>query len=114
MKRALASRVTQDRRNLSRVAARLSCLYTYEGVSQPAVLLDLSLRGALLSSKSMPPINETISITLKPPTSEEVLKLEGMVVRGGWGISDHGAVGKFGVRFNRTPPQLLTLIGRLK
>lgn len=93
---AATSRVTKDRRNISRIATRFSCHFTYEGVSREAVVIDLSLKGALLSSKFMPPLGASVTLTMKLPSSKEPLKLEGKVIRGGWGMSDHGALGKFG------------------
>jgi len=110
---AATNRAAQDRRNISRVFTRFSCHFTYEGVSREAVVIDLSLTGALLSSKYMPPIGSHLSLSLRPPASKETLKLEAQVIRGGWGFSDHGAVGKFGVRFDHNhDPQLIALITR--
>jgi hypothetical protein len=42
------------------------------------------------------------------------MKLDGKVIRGGWGISDQGAIGKFGVRFSPNDSSLITLINKLK
>jgi hypothetical protein len=109
----VAGRAVQDRR-ISRISTQFTCHFTYEGVSREAVVLNISLTGALLSSKFMPPIGADVGLTLKPTASKETLKAEGKVIRGGWGISDHGVVGKFGVRFSRTPPQLLTVVTKLK
>ena len=100
---SVSSRVLQDRRSAARVSTLLTCHYTYEGVRREAVLHDISLRGALLSSKFMPPIDKTISILLKPSGSTDDLRLEGKIVRGGWEISEHGNFGKFSVRFTDTP-----------
>jgi hypothetical protein len=110
----LSNRVVQDRRNISRISTRFSCHFTLEGVSREAVAIDLSLKGALLSSKIMPPIGAEITIILRPPGLKNGLRLEARVVRGGWGISDHGAIGKFGIRFRNTPPELMHLINKMK
>ena len=44
---AIRNRARQDRRNLSRVIVRLDCQFTHEGVTHKAVMVDLSLKGAL-------------------------------------------------------------------
>jgi len=111
---AVTSRVVQDRRNISRVSTRFTCHFTHEGVSREAVVIDLSFTGALLSSKSMPPIGSHVSVTLKPPAVKETIKLDAKVIRGGWGLSDHGTIGKFGIRFLQNRPQLMPLITKLK
>lgn len=110
----VTSRVVKDRRNLSRIATRFLCHFTYEGVSREAVVINLSLKGALLSSKFMPPIGASVSLTMRPPASKDPVKLEGKVIRGGWGISDHGAIGKFGIRFGANSSTLIAMINKLK
>jgi len=111
---AVTSRVLKDRRNISRISTRFSCHFTHEGVSREAVVINLSLNGAQLSSKFMPPLGASVALILKPPALSEPLKLEGKVIRGAWGISDHGAIGKFGVRFNPSSASLINLINMLK
>ena len=111
---AVTSRVLQDRRNISRISTRFNCRFDYEGVVRDAVVLNLSLKGALLSSRVMPPIDADVTMIMKPPGCKETLKLNGKVIRGGWGVSDHGAIGRFGVRFTTSSADLLTLISKLK
>lgn len=111
---AAIGRVLKDRRNIARISTRFGCHFTYEGVSREAVVINLSLNGAQLSSKFMPPLGASVALILKPPSLNEPLKLEGKVIRGGWGISDHGAIGKFGVRFNPPSSSLINLINTLK
>jgi hypothetical protein len=110
---AIRSRVEQDRRGISRVVTRLDCQITFDGVSRDAVIVDLSLRGAFLSSSFLPPKDGAVTITLKSPISKKVLKLEGKVVRGGWGMSDHGQLSRFGVRFSHAPLDLAEIIRKL-
>ncbi len=109
----IRSRVTQDRRKNARLMTFLACQFTFEGTSYKAVILDLSLKGAFISSPFLPPKGGTIAITLETPHLEEPLKLEGEVVRGTWGMSDHGRLGRFGVRFNHSSLKLIQLINRL-
>jgi hypothetical protein len=110
----IKSRVVQDLRTTSRVIARLNCSYVHSGLSREAVLLNISLRGALLSSRFLPPINDTVVLTVRMPASNDILNLEGKVTRGVRGQSEHGAVGKLSVRFAKPPLQLLSLISSLK
>jgi hypothetical protein len=111
---AIKSRVVQDLRTTSRVFTRLNCSYVHDGLSRDAVLLDISLRGALLSSRFLPPKDDTVVITVRVPVSNDVLNLEGIVTRGVRGQSEHGAVGKLSVRFTSPPLELLSLIRSLK
>jgi hypothetical protein len=95
---------------ISRIRARLNCRFTHEGVSREAVIIDLSLNGAYLASKFLPPKDSTVTITLKTSPSKNALTLEGKVVRGGSSLSDHGSLSRFGIQFNQ---QSLELIGLL-
>jgi hypothetical protein len=110
---AIKSRVAQDRRMLSRVPARLNCRFTYEGVSREAVIIDLSLNGAYLASKFLPPTDSCVIITLKTPPSKNALTLEGKVIRGGSTISDHGSLSRFGIRFSHQSLELIGLLNSL-
>jgi hypothetical protein len=109
----IKNRVTQDRRVISRVAARLNCTFKSEGVSHDGVIVDLSLRGAFLSSKWLPPQGGNVVITLQTPLLKKTLILEGKVMRGDWTMSDHGQLGRFGIRFSHTSLDLIELINRL-
>ena len=108
-----SSRVLRDQRNISRVCTRFSCHFTCDGVDHEAVVINLSINGALLSSKFMPPVGSRILLSLKLPKSKETLTLDAKVIRGGWGTSDHGAIGKFGLRFAFIPHELITLIPKI-
>jgi len=107
---AVNSRITQDRRMISRVPARLNCRFTYEGISREAVIIDLSLNGAYLASKFLPPNGGSVKVTLNIPPSKNVLTLEGKIIRGGSTTSHHGSLSRFGIKFDR---QSLDLIGLL-
>jgi hypothetical protein len=109
----IKSRVTQDRRGISRVVARLDCMFTCDGVSHEAVMVDLSLKGAFLSSRWLPPPGSKITATLQTPLLARTLKLEGEVMRGDWIMSDHGKLGRFGIRFSHTSLELIELINKL-
>lgn len=110
---ALRNRVIHDRRLISRVPARLSCRYIYQGVRREAVMIDLSLNGAYLASKSLPPIGGSVAMVLTTPSLKNALTLEGTVIRGGESMSDHGNLSKFAVRFNQTSVELIKLINQL-
>jgi len=109
----IRSRVEQDRRKTSRVMARLTCHFTLDGVSHEAVIIDMSLKGAYLSSKILPPNNTTITVFVNPPAVKKETKFTGTVIRGAWAMSEHGKLGRFGVRFGATPLDLIGLISTL-
>ena len=110
---AIRSRMTQDRRSISRVITRLDCEFSYQGISHEAVIVDLSFNGAFLSSKFLPPTNSLIAVTLKTPLLNKPLTLEGKVLRGGSGFSEHGRVDRFGIKFGDTSLDIVQLIGKL-
>jgi len=111
---AFSSRVQMDQRAISRVATRFNCHFTYEGVRREAVAINLSIRGAFLSSKFLPPVGSQISVSFKLPELKETMNLDAKVVRGGSGTSDHGAISRFAIRFTYAPSQLITLIPKIK
>jgi hypothetical protein len=106
-------RVAQDRRNVSRVMARLDCSFTFDGVVHKAVIVDLSLKGAFFSAKILPPNGSTVSFTIPPPAVKKELVFTGTVIRGTWVTSDHGKLGRFGIRFGAHSTDLLKLISKL-
>jgi hypothetical protein len=108
----IQSRATQDRRSLSRVISRLDCQFTYEGVSHKAVMVDFSLKGALLSAKFMPPVGSTISVTVLSPISKKNLVFSATVIRGSWVSTDHGKSGRFGIRFDFSNAEFIALIAK--
>ncbi len=110
---AIQSRVSQDRRNTSRVMARLDCHFKHEGNSYEAVIVDLSIKGAFLSAKILPPNGSVVTVDMQPPAVKRPLSFKGVVIRGTWGMSEHGKLGRFGIRFSDTPLDLLTLIAKL-
>lgn len=109
----IKSRVTQDSRTISRIATRLNCHFTNGGSRYEAVMIDLSMGGAFLSSKALPQTGSTIHVTIKNPALKKDLSLESVVMRGVWVDSDHGKLGRFGIRFVNTPLELLMLISSL-
>jgi hypothetical protein len=97
----------------SRMLARLDCQYSCDATNQQAVILDLSLRGAFLASKDLPPNDSKITITVTTPHLKKPLTLAGEVVRGGMVISDHGRLNRFGVKFSDPPANLIDLIRKM-
>ncbi|MBN2337246.1 MAG: PilZ domain-containing protein [Acidobacteria bacterium] len=106
------SRVAQDRRNLSRIVTCLDCRFDASGTSREGVVIDLSLKGAYVSSAFLPPGGSRISLTLLSGLLERPLTIEGRVRRWHAGMSGSGK-GRFGVEFDHTPVDLAGLIGRL-
>jgi hypothetical protein len=109
----IRSRVTQDRRFLSRIPALLPCEVTYDKVTRQAVVVDLSLNGAFISSKSLPPKDASVTISLFSTHLKKPLLLDGKIARRGWGTSEECKVGRFGVMFDRTSPELISLLRAL-
>jgi hypothetical protein len=107
-------RVTQDRRQISRIGTRLACSFLYEGVQHKAVALDISLNGALLSSKAVPATGKLVTLNIKLPLAKDKIEVQGKVMRRVWGFSDHGQVGKFGIQFSHTPPDIFKFIASPK
>jgi hypothetical protein len=110
---AIKSKNAQDRRINSRVIARLDCTITYEKNSYEAVIVDLSLKSAMLSSKFGPPTGSEITITLQTPHLKNSVLLRGKVLRGAPVMSEHGPMNRYAVRFGRTPPDLIVLLNKL-
>jgi hypothetical protein len=106
------SRATQDRRKTSRVIARLDCSFTLEGTRHEAVIVDLSMKGALLSSKFLPKTGSTISIAINPPAVRKMLSIDCTVLRGTWVMADQGKRSRFSIRFEGAGPELLLLISK--
>ncbi len=109
----IRSRVTQDRRLLSRIPALLPCEFTYDKVTRQAVIVDLSLNGAFISSKSLPPEDAPVTISLFSTHLKKPLLLDGRIARRAWGTSEEGTIGRFGVRFDRVTPELISLLRAL-
>jgi hypothetical protein len=107
------SRVSQDRRNTSRVMARLDCSLTVDGAEHKAVIVDLSMKGAFLSSKILPRNGSTVTVAIQPPAVKKELVFTGTVIRGTRVTSDHGELGRFGIRFGSNSTDLLMLISKL-
>jgi hypothetical protein len=113
MEMTIRSRVSQDRRDTSRVMARLDCQFTFAEASYKAVIVDLSLKGAYLSAKVLPPDNSTIFIALNHPATKKEITFSGTVMRGISVMSEQGKMGRFGIRFGTIPLDLIELINSL-
>jgi hypothetical protein len=94
--------------------ALVGCEFTYKELTHKAVIVDLSLNGALLSAKYLPPNGSSVKIILKSPQSQGPLTLDGKVVRGVWGASDHGKVCRFGVQVDGISPDLVKYLNSLQ
>jgi hypothetical protein len=111
---AVAKRVLQDRRNISRSITMMDCHFAHNGTNRAAVILNISLKGALLSSKFAPPAGETITLSFKMPALDQELYLEAKVLRDMNDVWELGSTRKFSVSFKNVNSQLLTLITRIK
>ncbi|RPJ13510.1 MAG: PilZ domain-containing protein, partial [Desulfobacteraceae bacterium] len=107
------SRVFRDQRENSRIIALLDCRFIHNNLAYDAVIVDLSQKGAKLSSKFMPPAGSEIVTTIRSNQLENELKLYGKVLRGARVMTDHGNMGRFVVRFHNTPLDLISLLGKL-
>jgi hypothetical protein len=111
---SISNRVVQDRRRYSRLSALLDCEFTYKELTHKAVIVDLSLNGALLSSKFLPPKGSIVKILLRSPHLEEPLALDGTVIRGAWNMSDHGELSRFAVQFDGLTLDLVKILNSLQ
>jgi len=93
--------------------AMLGCEFTFKQVTHNATIVNLSIRGAFLSSNFLPPIGGAVRVFFQSPRMKTPLALDGVVVRGGWGMSERGEVSRFGVRFNSSPVELISLLHTL-
>ena len=103
------SRVNQDQRRSSRTIALIDCEIAFNGTVHKAVIVNLSMNGALISSKSLPPEGNTISIHIDSPHLKRRLMLEAQVLSGSWVSQTNERAGRFRVRFSSNPPELLHL-----
>ncbi len=107
---SVGKKIIQDRRRVSRIPAQLACAFTHEGATRPATITDLSLGGAFLTSKFLPPKGSAVTISIEARQQEKPFTLVGTVVHGLWGMSKQGEVSRFGVRFSGPTHGLIGLI----
>jgi hypothetical protein len=110
---AMESRAMQDRRNSSRIITGMDCRMEYNHSTYDAVIVDISPKGALISSPCLPPLNGEVKISIKSKHLQKELKLHGNVLRGSEVMTEHGKRGRFSVHFYNSPLDLLVLIGKL-
>lgn len=107
------SRVSQDRRNASRLVAHLDCSLKHKKTDYSAVIVDLSSKGALVSSPCIPAVNDGIGITIKSEHLKRDLTLTGQVLRSTDAMTEYGKRGRFVVRFHESPLDLALLIAKI-
>jgi len=103
----------QDRRNTSRVFALLDCSLRYGDSLYEALVVDLSPKGALISSTVLPPHKSEVSISLNSGHLKQTLILTGSVIRSTELFTAYGKRIRFVVRFHYAPPDLFFLLGKL-
>ncbi|MBN2241691.1 MAG: PilZ domain-containing protein [Acidobacteria bacterium] len=91
----------------------LDCSFTCRDADHHAVMVNLSLKGALLSSRIEAPKGEIIDLHIPSEFTGGMIILKGMVVRSTKTLTDHGPRYKTVVHFNGTPPDLRILLAKL-
>ena len=104
---------TQDRRAHWRLQTFISCQVKQGEDVHNGFVLEVSSNSAFISSRCIPQNGSPVSISLQLPDSDRVLSLNGHVVRSARGISDHGEIGRFVLKFNRISPDSMQLIKTL-
>lgn len=104
----------QDRRRFSRLSAHVDCEFTFKELTHKAVLVDLSLNGALFSSKFLPPRGSSVKILLQSPHLKETLTLDGTVVRGSWNTSEQEELSTFAVQIDSMTSALVKFLTSLQ
>jgi hypothetical protein len=113
MRTASNGRVVQDRRGVSRIPLMVPCEIEWSGKARKASLIDISLKGALLSADVVPPPGIVIRLSLQLPHLGVRFETEGHVMKscGNWKFQHR--VGRFAIRLLRTGPEVMALIGML-
>jgi hypothetical protein len=103
-----SGRTIQDRRANSRLPVQLECEYEWNTTVYKATLMDISMTGAFVLSRGVPPERSRVSLVLTAPGSKQVVRVEARVARGGW----RGGWGRgpgFGIRFTTVTRELVEL-----
>lgn len=93
--------------------ALLDCHFTVGRTRYNAVVINLSMKGAFLSSPFLPPNGTSLTVEIQHASAKKALVFDGTVIRGTWVNSDHGRLGRFGITFGNAPIGLLALISQL-
>lgn len=101
----------EKRRAVLRYDTDFVCQFTFEGLAQDACIENLSLDGAFLRSRFLPPAGCRILITLKTPLLKNALAMEGYIVRTECASTEE--VGGFAVKFSHTSLDLIELVKNL-
>jgi hypothetical protein len=91
----------------------LDCCFEYEGKKHDAVIIDISLNGAYLSSRFLPPSGRIVRVVVKVPGAGTPIVLEGPVTRISRGMTEYGITSRFGMEFPSPPLQLSEVISAL-
>jgi hypothetical protein len=102
----------QDKRKISRLETRLDCQFDFEGTRYDAVISELSLKGAFISSEILPPDGSSVTVTVESEHLSRPLILEGQVKRTST-VPGRIKLGRFGIEVNSPPLDLATLISKL-
>jgi len=109
----IRSRVTQDRRKLSRIAVRLDCRFEFKEKSYDALITDISLEGAFCSTSFLPPLGSRILVGIQLEHLHKPILIEGNILRVSGSGSDYRKQGSFSVQFVRTPLELIKFISEM-
>ena len=109
----IKSRVSKDQRGRSRTVTRLDCRIEFKNAVYDATIIDLSPKGALISSQGKPAIHDEVKINLMTKHLPGELKLTGKVLRISDVMTEYGRRSRLAVLFYECPLDLIVLIGKL-
>ena len=109
----MRGRVSQDRRMFTRVETRLECEITCAEAVHPALILDLSIKGANLACQHLPRPGSKVTIHLSSPSLKKDLTIESTVAEGKRGFGRRVGLSdwqRFGVSFDRIVCEIVPLL----
>ena len=109
----IKSRVSKDQRGNSRTVTRLECRLEFKNTVYDATIIDLSSKGALISSPCQPAVHDEVKINLKTKHLPGELKLTGKILRISNVMTEYGRRSRFSVLFHECPLDLIVFVGKL-
>jgi hypothetical protein len=109
----IRSRAIQDKRKTSRITTYIDCRFEFSGKEYDAVILEISLKSAYLSSAYLPPLGRKITIVINVADMAKPLVLTGKVLRSGTIMSERNRLERFSVAFDSAPLDLIKLISKM-
>lgn len=109
----IRSRAMQDQRKMSRITTYINCRFEFSGKEYDAVILEISLKSAYISSAFHPPLGRKITIVINAADMANPLVLTGKVLRSGTIMSERNRLERFSVAFDTAPLDLTKLISKM-